>query len=135
MLYSKSALVMMISFVLLCDPFHVEYVKCQFLKSDLCLKEFIIFWRNLAFTKICVNLIFKSIYDYTFPLEIKNSKVYDAWVGLRKYTLDDDLNFDFFFLSHHCEFEPPDLKNSFDFTLSYPWNVQIWFLNLPNRPT
>ena len=79
----------------------------------------------MAFTKICVNLIFKSIYDYTFPLEIKNSKVYDACVGLRKYTLDDDLNFDFFFLSHHCEFEPPDLKNSFDFTLSYPWNVQI----------
>ena len=37
-----------------------------------------------------------------------------------------------FFSDPHV-FEPPDNKHPSDFTLSFPWNVQIEFLNQPNR--
>ena len=49
-----------------------------------------------------------------------------AWLCI----VDGELKIDFLPAPIFDAFEPPDHKNHFNFTLGYPWNVQIHFFQI-----
>ena len=49
------------------------------------------------------------------------------------YILDGELEINFLPAPIFDAFEPPDHKNHFNFTLGYPWNVQIHFFKFDEK--
>ena len=57
----------------------------------------------------------------------RNVRIHLGEVKVHLYTVDDVLEVNFNFLLTNDAFLSPNHKTLFNFTLAYPWNVQIQF--------